>query len=130
MISVIVPVYNEEESLEEFNKRTLNVLRSHSKNFEIIYVDDGSKDQSLSIIKNFSLKSKEVKFISFFKTCQHAAVLSGFKYSKGDHIITLDADLQNPPEEIPEFLNHVESNYDVIAGKRKIEKIIFKKIFF
>ena len=68
MISVIVPVYNEEESLEEFNKRTLNVLRSHSKNFEIIYVDDGSKDQSLSIIKNFSLKSKEVKFISFSET--------------------------------------------------------------
>tara|TARA_B100002019_G_scaffold252092_1_gene232848 strand:+ start:438 stop:1352 length:915 start_codon:yes stop_codon:yes gene_type:complete len=131
MISIIVPVYNEEESLEEFNKRTLNVLRSHSKNFEIIYVDDGSKDQSLSIIKNFSLKSKEVKFISFFRNFgQHAAVLSGFKYSKGDHIITLDADLQNPPEEIPEFLNHVESNYDVIAGKRKNRKDNFLRKFF
>ena len=102
MISVIAPVYNEEESLEEFNKRTLKVLRNSAEDFEIIYIDDGSKDKSLEIIKNLCSNNKEVKFISFYRNFgQHAAVLAGFKNCKGDYIITLDTDLQNPPEETP-----------------------------
>ncbi len=131
MISVIAPVYNEEESLEEFNKRTLKVLRNSAEDFEIIYIDDGSKDKSLEIIKNLCSNNKEVKFISFYRNFgQHAAVLAGFKNSKGDYIITLDTDLQNPPEEIYEFLKYTNKNYDVVAGKRINRKDNFFRKFF
>ncbi len=131
MISVIAPVYNEEESLVEFNTRTLKVLRNNAEKFEIIYIDDGSKDNSLNMIKDFCSSNEEVKFISFYRNFgQHAAVLAGFKYSVGDYIITLDTDLQNPPEEIYEFLKHIDKNYDVVAGKRKNRKDNFLRKFF
>ena len=131
MISIIAPVFNEEECLEEFNKRTLKALRSNKDNFEIIYIDDGSKDKSLRIIKDLCSKNKEIKFISFYRNFgQHAAVLAGFKHSKGSHIVTLDTDLQNPPEEIIKFLKHTNSNYDVVAGKRINRKDTFLRKFF
>ncbi len=131
MISIIAPVYNEEECLLEFNERTLKTLRSNDDNFEIIYIDDGSKDNSLNIIKEFCSRNKEVKFISFYRNFgQHAAILAGFKYSKGDHIITLDTDLQNPPEEIVKFLEYKNNNYDVVAGKRLNRKDTLLRKFF
>ncbi len=131
MISIIAPVYNEEECLVEFNERTLAALRGNNDNFEIIYIDDGSKDKSLEIIKEFCSKNKEIKFISFYRNFgQHAAILAGFKYSKGDHIVTLDTDLQNPPEEIVKFLNYTNGNYDVVAGKRLNRKDTFLRKFF
>ncbi len=131
MISIIAPVYNEEECLEEFNKRTLKVLDDSKKNYELIYIDDGSKDKSLDLIKNFKKKNSKVKFISFYRNFgQHAAVLAGFKFCKGEHIITLDTDLQNPPEEISKFIPYVAKDYDVIAGKRENRKDSFLRKFF
>ena len=131
MISIIAPVFNEEESLEEFNTRTLKVLKDNITNFEIIYIDDGSKDKSLDIIKRASTENDEVKFISFYRNFgQHAAILAGFKYATGDYIITLDTDLQNPPEEILKFLEYANDNYDVVAGKRiKRKDSILRKFF-
>ena len=131
MISIIAPVFNEEESLEEFNTRTLKVLKDNKIDFEIIYIDDGSKDKSLDIIKTACKENHEVKFISFYRNFgQHAAILAGFKYAVGDYIITLDTDLQNPPEEIIKFLEHSKDNYDVVAGKRIKRKDSFLRKFF
>lgn len=119
MISIVVPVFNEEENLEELNKRLLSVCNSLPINFEIIYVDDGSTDKSLDIVKNFCNLNDFIHFISFYRNFgQHAAVMAGFKYARGDLIMTLDADLQNPPEEIIKLIDKMKDGYDIVAGKR------------
>ena len=119
MISIVIPVFNEEKSLEELNKRLLVVCNSLDSEFEIIYVDDGSSDKSLDIIKKFCVSHKFIHFITFYRNFgQHAAVMAGFKHARGDIIMTLDADLQNPPEEIPKFLDKMKEGYDIVAGKR------------
>lgn len=119
MISIVIPVFNEEENLEELNKRLSVVCDSFDENFEIIYVDDGSSDKSLDIIKKFCDHSKGIHFISFYRNFgQHAAVMAGFQNALGDIIMTMDADLQNPPEEIPKMLVKIKEGYDIVAGKR------------
>ena len=118
-VSLVIPVYNEEGNLEELNKRILDVFHTIDIDYEIIYVDDGSIDKSLSIINKLSDQNEFIRFISFFRNFgQHASVMAGFKNAEGDIVITLDSDLQNPPEAIPEFLNAIEKGYDIVAGRR------------
>ena len=108
MISIVIPVFNEEENLEELNKRLLVVCKSFKKNYEIIYVDDGSTDNSLDIIKNFCDRSEFIHFISFYRNFgQHAAIMAGFSKVKGEYVFTIDSDLQNPPEEILKLYNKI-----------------------
>lgn len=119
MISIIAPVYNEEENLTEFNQRIVSVLKSMDKKYEVIYVDDGSKDKSLGIIKEFKDKFDFVHYISLQRNFgQHAAIMAGLKLAEGDIIITIDTDLQNPPEEIPKLIEEINKGFDVISTKR------------
>src|SRR5579883_1071927 len=105
MISFVIPVYNEEESLLRFYKRLEPVIYDVSKDFEVIFVDDGSRDASLDILKQIERKDKHVRVISFRKNQGKAEALTvGFQLAKGDYIVTMDADLQDRPEEIPNLL--------------------------
>ena len=119
MISIVIPVFNEEKNLEVLNKRLSIVCKTFDTNFEIIYIDDGSSDKSLDIIKKFCDRSEFIHFISFYRNFgQHAAVMAGFEHARGDIIMTLDADLQNPPEEIPKLIDKMKEGYDIVAGRR------------
>ena len=126
MLSIIVPVFNEEDNILELYSRIKLTLEKSKITNEIIFVDDGSKDKSLDIINDLSKKNKEVKYISFYRNFgQHAAVIAGFKEAIGKYVLTLDADLQNPPEEIPKLIKEIEKGYDVVGGYRKNRKDSF-----
>jgi glycosyltransferase involved in cell wall biosynthesis len=121
-ISVIVPLYNEEESLTELNDWIVKVIRSNHFSFEIIYIDDGSGDDSWKIITNLSKKNSEVKGIQFRRNYGKSAALNeGFKVAEGDVVITMDADLQDSPDEIPDLYKMVmKDGFDLVSGwKRK-----------
>lgn len=131
MISIVIPVYNEEKNLHAFNERIVKTCNKALDDYEIIYVDDGSTDKSLHLIKEFCMNNNNIFYISFFRNFgQHASVISGFKFSRGLNVITLDSDLQNPPEEILKFLKYKNSNYDIIAGKRINRQDKFLRKFF
>jgi undecaprenyl-phosphate 4-deoxy-4-formamido-L-arabinose transferase len=123
MISLVIPVYNEEESLHILMERIWPVMQGMGRPHEIIFVDDGSRDSSLSILKGFA-SEPEVKVVELVRNYgQHAAILAGFSVVTGDIIITLDADLQNPPEEIPKLVKEMEAgSYDVVGTIRKGRK--------
>lgn len=119
-ISVVIPVFNEEKSLEELYRESVLVLKGIGKSYEVVFVDDGSRDKSLSLLEGFRRSDPGVKIISFCRNFgQHAAVMAGFKAAKGEVIVTLDADLQNPPSEIPKLVKKIEEGYDVVAGWRR-----------
>jgi undecaprenyl-phosphate 4-deoxy-4-formamido-L-arabinose transferase len=130
MISLVIPVYNEEANLSHLIERLRLVMQKMGKSYEIIFVDDGSRDNTLSILKSF-LIYPEVKVIELTRNYgQHAAIFSGFSVVRGDIVITLDADLQNPPEEIPNLLRVMEEgDYDVVGTIRKERKDSFIRTF-
>jgi len=123
MISLVIPVYNEEENLHILMERIRPVMQGMGRPHEIILIDDGSRDSSLSILKGFA-SEPEVKVVELVRNYgQHAAILAGFSVVTGDIIITLDADLQNPPEEIPKLVKEMEAgSYDVVGTIRKGRK--------
>ncbi|MGZ3580325.1 MAG: glycosyltransferase [Syntrophales bacterium] len=123
MISLVIPVYNEEENLRSLMERIRPVMQGMGKPYEIVFVDDGSRDSSLSILKDLA-GEPEVKVVELVRNYgQHAAILAGFSVVRGDIVITLDADLQNPPEEIPKLVNEMEAgSYDVVGTIRKGRK--------
>lgn len=123
MISVVVPVYNEEESLEAFYQRLKPVLSQLSKSHEIVFVDDGSRDRSLHILKELAKKDSTIRIFSFRRNQGKAEALTvGFQKAKGEKIVTLDADLQDKPEEIHKLLEKQSQGYDVVSGWRKDRK--------
>lgn len=121
-ISIVIPVYNEEANLVALMDRLLPVLRRMGKSFEIILIDDGSKDNSLTILKEFA--GADVQVVELTRNYgQHAAIMAGFSVVRGDIVITMDADLQNPPEEIPNLVRVMEEGgYDVVGTIRKGRK--------
>ena len=124
-ISVVIPMYYEEEVAHLCYDRVSTVLRSLSDKYEyeIIFVNDGSKDKTLKILKDIANNDKCVKVISFSRNFGHqAAVTAGIKYITGDAIVIMDADLQDPPELIPDMLKLWEEGNEVIYGKRKTRK--------
>ena len=131
-ISVVIPVYNEQDILQECYERVSNILQLIQKKYEIIFVDDGSKGQSLSVLKNISHKDDHVKIILFSRNFgKEAALTAGIDFSVGDAIIILDADLQDPPELISKMIAvWRETNVDVVLMKRKSRRgeTITKKI--
>lgn len=123
LLSVVVSVYNEEESLSKFCKTTVDVLESCSWDYELIFVNDGSKDSSISILQSFALENKSIRVLDFSRNFGHeAAMIAGIDYAKGDGIVCMDADLQHPPQVIPEIIEKFEAGYDVISMIRKENK--------
>ena len=129
-ISVVIPVYNEEANLPRLIEQLRPVMQKMGKSYEIIFVDDGSRDNTLSILKSF-LVYPEVRVVELMRNYgQHAAIFSGFSVVRGDIVITLDADLQNPPEEIPNLVRVMEEgDYDVVGTIRRERKDSFFRIF-
>ncbi|GAB6073010.1 glycosyltransferase family 2 protein [Venenivibrio stagnispumantis] len=125
-ISVVIPIYNEEENLPILYEKLKNVLDRLNKEYEIIFVNDGSTDNSWNIIKQLAEKDKRVIGVNFRRNFgQTAAMSAGFETAKGDIIITMDGDLQNDPEDIPKLLEKIDEGYDIVSGWRKNRKDAF-----
>ena len=121
-ISIIVPVLNEEGSLDKFYNETTKSLNEYS-NWEIIFIDDGSDDESYNIMRKLSDEDNRVSIIQFFKNFGKADALSeGFKQANGDVVITIDADLQDDPAEIPRLIEKIQEGWDVVSGWKKDRK--------
>lgn len=119
-LSIVLPVYNEAENLKEQHRQIKNALAGLNKNYEIIFIDDGSSDGSGLILKEIAQSDKNTKVIQFVKNFgQTTAMAAGFDYAQGEVIIPMDADLQYEPKDIPKFLEKINQGYDVVAGWRK-----------
>lgn len=123
-VSLVIPMYYEEEMAQECYKRVVNNLKKLQEyEYEIIFVNDGSKDKTLAILEEIAKIDKQVKIISFSRNFGHqCAVTAGLKYVTGDAIVIMDADLQDPPELIPDMLKLWEEGNEVIYGKRRTRK--------
>ena len=124
LITIIIPAYNEEESLPLLYER-LNKLMNEIKNydFEVLFVNDGSKDKTIKIIKELRKKDERICYVDFSRNFgKEIAMLAGMDYAKGDAVIFMDADLQDPPELIPELIKHWEEGYDDVYARRKSRK--------
>lgn len=135
MFSIVIPVYNEEDSLVELVDRIHAATKALEKPFEIVFVNDGSTDKSQHIIETLSAQYSYIRFITFRKNFGKSAALNaGFKHVKYDIIFTMDADLQDDPVEIPRFLAEIENGYDLVTGWKENrldpkEKTIPSKLF-
>ncbi len=122
-ISVVIPVYNEEENLALLYDELTEVMKTLDRPYEILFVDDGSKDTSLSILQSMQEADPKVVVVQFRRNFgQTAAMSAGFDFSSGDVIITMDGDLQNDPRDIPKFLEKIEEGFDVVTGWRHERK--------
>lgn len=118
-LSLVIPVFNEEKCLDELLRRCLASCRGIGTTFEILLVDDGSRDRSREIIEAAGAREPEVVGVFLNRNYgQHAAVMAGFAQARGEVVVTLDADLQNPPEEIPRLLQKVREGHDVVGSIR------------
>ena len=119
-ISVVIPLYNEEESLIPLSHELRKALYDVKYVWEVIFVDDGSKDKSLEVLHEICNKDKRFKYISFRKNYGKSAALQvGFKHVSGDIVITMDADLQDDPHEIPNLINKLNEGFDLVSGWKK-----------
>lgn len=122
-ISVVVPCYNEQESISLFYKEMDKVARQMNNDFEFIFVNDGSKDDTLNILKKLSEGDERVKYISFSRNFgKEAAIYAGFSKADGDYVVMMDADLQDPPSLLPEMLTYINEGYDSVATRRVTRK--------
>lgn len=129
-VSVLVPVLNEEESLPELNERLRDALTGMRRPYEIIYINDGSTDRTEEMLESFHHEDEHIKVIEFNRNYgQHMALFAGFDFARGEIVVTIDADLQNPPEEIPRLVEKAEEGYEVVATYRKERKdSLFRKL--
>ncbi len=128
LLSLVVPAFDEEDSVNYFFKRTLPILEKY--NYELIFVNDGSKDKTAEKIKAQARKNKRIKLISFSRNFGHQiALTAGYRYSHGDAVVTIDADLQDPPELIDVLVKKWQEGYRVVYAKRRTRQDKwFKKI--
>ena len=119
-VSVVIPVYNEEESLPQLLERTIKACQSLKPAYEIVLVDDGSRDRSAELLTQAAeIPENQVVAVLLNRNYgQHSAIMAGFRQADGDLVITMDADLQNPPEEIPRLVEKAEEGYDVVGTRR------------
>jgi len=131
-ISVVIPLLNEEDSLKELHDWIVSVMQSNSFSYEILFIDDGSTDNSWKVIQQLSNSNKSVKGIKFIRNFGKSQALhAGFAKAEGAVIITMDADLQDSPEEIPELYNQIiDKDYDLVSGwkKKRYDSVIAKNI--
>jgi polyisoprenyl-phosphate glycosyltransferase len=119
-ISVVVPAYNEELVINETHKRLNDALSSIAADYEIIYVNDGSRDKTIEILKEIGAKDSHVRILNFSRNFGHqVAVTAGIQHATGDAVVLIDADLQDPPELIKEFVRKWQEGYDVVYAIRK-----------
>ncbi|MDC3203522.1 glycosyltransferase family 2 protein, partial [Prochlorococcus sp. AH-716-B04] len=131
LISIIIPVFNESESIGYLLDEVLNVMCSNKLNFEIVVVNDGSQDSTSNVLDELTIKIKELSVISLRTNYgQTAAMAAGFDHSNGEVVITLDGDLQNDPNDIPKLISHINEGYDLICGWRydRKDKLINRRI--
>lgn len=119
-VSVVIPMFNEEENIDALCNRLLKTMDATKKKYEVIFVDDGSSDKTPGMLRDwFKKRSDVIRVITFNGNYgQYVAILAGFEHIRGDVIVTLDADLQNLPEEIPTLLAKMEEGYDLVGGYR------------
>jgi len=131
-LSILIPLLNEEESLKELYSWIIKVMQSNNYSYEIIFVDDGSTDDSWNIIESFSNENPNVKGIRFMKNFGKSQALhAGFAKAKGDVIITMDADLQDSPDEIPELYEMItKERFDLVSGwkKKRYDSVVAKNL--
>jgi undecaprenyl-phosphate 4-deoxy-4-formamido-L-arabinose transferase len=129
-LSIVIPVYNEESNLVPLMERLYPVVTGTGRTFEILFTNDGSRDRSLEILQRMVQQYPGVRVIEFNGNFgQHMAILAAFEMSRGQIIITLDADLQNPPEEIPRMVAEIEKGFDVVGTIRQIRQdSLFRKL--
>ena len=131
LISIVVPVYNESDSIRLLVNEIINVMKSHQLLFELIIVNDGSVDSTSNVLENLSLEIKQLTVINLRKNYgQTAALAAGFDHSNGDIIVTLDGDLQNDPNDIPKLITNINEGYDLICGWRfqRKDKLLNRRI--
>lgn len=117
LLSLVIPVFNEEEVLPALIARLADALRG--LNWEVIFVDDGSKDASAAVIRNFAQSNDRIKLLAFSRNFGHqAAITAGLDFAQGDAVIVMDADLQDPPELLPKMVELYEEGYDVVSPQR------------
>ncbi len=121
-VSIVIPLYNEEENVEMLQEKLHQALDSHKLDYEIIYVDDGSNDRTLQLLEGIQKKNSNVMVLSLRRNFgQTAAFAAGFDFARGDIIVTMDGDLQNDPTDIPRLLEATK-DYDLVSGWRKNRK--------
>ena len=139
LLSVVVPCYNEEDALPYFYEAIRSVSeKMNYLNFEYIFVNDGSKDKTLEIVKEYAKKDKRVRYVSFSRNFgKEAGIIAGLKASRGDYVTIMDADLQDPPELLEEMYHYIkEEEYDSVATRRATRKgepvlrSLFANIFY
>lgn len=123
MISVVIPIYNEEENIPMMFERLNKALHQTHQHFELIFVNDGSRDRSMERIKSLASDHDNVKYINFSRNFGHQiAVSAGLEYSKGSEVVIIDADGQDPPELIPEMYLKLQSGFEIVYAKRRTRK--------
>jgi len=129
-LSVVIPIYNEVANLDALHERLMRVLGALGRSYEVWYVDDGSADGSLELLARLSAGDAHVGVIELTRNFgQHAAVLAGFAAARGEIVVTLDGDLQNPPEEIPNLVAKIDEGYEVVGGWREARQDpLFRKL--
>ena len=123
-ISVVIPVYNEEAGLGRLFERLYPALDRLGRSYEVIFVDDGSRDRSAALLKDQFLERPETTRVIVFNANygQHLAIIAGFEHSRGEYVVTLDADLQNPPEEIGKLIAAMDAGHDYVGSIRRARK--------
>lgn len=135
-LSLVVPVYYEQEVIAQFIKETHEELEKIGYDYEIVFIDDGSKDRTVEIIKEHAQTRTWIKLVELsYNHGKQAAVTAGITHASGDYLLYMDPDLQDPPKEIPRFIEEIEKGYDLVFGIRKEKKdkflnVIFSKIFW
>ena len=130
-ISIVIPVYNEEENIPVLYNKIKGIMKKLNKGYEMIFVDDGSTDSSFKALERLHRKDKNVKIVKFRGNFGQTAALNvGFKYAKSPVIVTMDADMQNDPNDIPNLLSKLKEGYDVVSGWRYNRKDPISKVFF
>ena len=136
MVSLIVPIFNEEELIDELVPRTIKALESFIQDFEVVFVDDGSVDSSLEKLMSYQQNDKRIKILAFSKNFGHqAAFTAGLEYAKGEFVSMMDGDLQDPPELLADMYKKIKhEGFDIVSGKRtarkgNVTKNIFTNIF-
>src|SRR3989339_1191599 len=130
-LSIVLPIYNEEENINILYNKLTEVLKGMNVEYEILCINDGSKDGSFKVLRELAFKDNKIKVVNFKNNFgQTAAMSAGIKLSQGDIIIPMDADLQNDPEDIPRFLEKINEGFDVVSGWRKDRKdgLVLRKI--
>ncbi|MBS7787456.1 glycosyltransferase [Flavobacterium sp. CYK-55] len=131
-LSIVIPLLNEEESLRELHQWITSVMQKNNYAYEILFIDDGSTDDSWKIIESLSAENPQVKGIRFMRNFGKSQALhAGFAQAKGDVVITMDADLQDNPEEIPELIDMIQNQgYDLVSGwkKKRYDSVVTKNL--